>query len=357
MPGSSLRVAILHYQPPGEKEDAVVGQIADALAQNGHETFPLAVNESVRDVLSQIEKAKCDLVFNICETFADDYRLEVNVAALLELSRIRFTGSGTAGLLLAQDKILTKQLLDYHEILTPRFATFDGITFETRGNLAFPLIVKPAKSDASIGLTIVKDWEGLTKKVREIRKDLDDDALAEEYIEGREMYVPVIGETARPEILPIVELEFGAAWDPNEPNIATREVKFGPETKDSPKLKIAEDVSDELRSRMERAALLTYRALKLRDYARIDFRVSAANEPYILEVNPNPYLEAQSEMALGAKQKGLSYAQLIGRIVDSAAARYKMNRKVVPPTPDAPKAESKQDAQKAAEPPPAAQRG
>ncbi|MDQ3264349.1 MAG: ATP-grasp domain-containing protein [Myxococcota bacterium] len=324
---AAYRIAVLHYLPAGETEDAVVGQLSHSLRELGHEPVTVPVDESVRDVLSRIEKARCDLVFNVCETFAEDYRLEVNIAALLELARHRFTGSGTTGLLLAQDKILTKQLLDYHQIQTPRFATFDGITFETRGTLSFPLIVKPAKSDASIGLTLVRDWEGLTKRVRDIRKELDDDALAEEYIEGREMYVGVIGETARPEILPIVELDFGAAWEADKPQIATREVKFGPETKDSPRLVIAKDISDELRSRMERAALLTYRALKLRDYARIDFRVSAANEPYILEVNPNPYLEATSEMALGAKERGVSYTQLIGRIVDSAAARYKMNKR------------------------------
>lgn len=322
-----LRIAILHYQPPAEPEDVVVAQVADALRQNGHDAVAVGVNESVRDVLSQIEKANCDLVFNICETFAEDYRLEVNVAALLELARIRFTGSGTAGLLLAQDKILTKQLLDYHEIVTPRFATFDGTTFEARGNLTFPAIVKPAKSDASIGLDLVKDWDELTRQVREIRKELDDDALAEEYIEGREMYVGVIGDTSKPEILPVVELEFGAAWDARLPQIATREVKFGPETEDSPKLVIAPKLSDELRGRIERAALLTYRALKLRDYARIDFRISANDEPYVLEVNPNPYLEATCEVALGAKERGMSYTQLIGRIVDSAAARYKLNKR------------------------------
>src|SRR6185436_9072768 len=123
----------------------------------------------------------------------------------------KHTGSGTAGLLLAQDKILTKQLLEYHEVKTPSFATFDGETFETHGMLRFPLIVKPAKSDASIGIgrhSVVKDWDQLTKRVREIRKEFQDEALAEEYIEGREVYVAVLGQATRPEILPIVELDF-----------------------------------------------------------------------------------------------------------------------------------------------------
>ena len=334
-PVPPLRIAILHYLPGGDSPDPVVDQLAAALKENGHDPVAIGVDESVRDVLNQIERSRTDLVFNICETFADDYRLEVNVAALLEMARLKYTGSGTAGLLLAQDKILTKQLLDYHEVLTPKFATFDGQTFETHGNLSFPLIVKPAKSDASIGIGVVRDWEGLTRQVRLIRKELDDDALAEEFIEGREMYVCVIGDSARPEILPIVELDFGT-WSSEEPKIADRKVKFGPETPGSPKLVFPRDVSDELRGRIERAALIAYRALKLRDYARIDFRISgSANEPYILEVNPNPYLAQDCEVAIAAKEKGLSYAQLVGRVVESAAARCKLLKPKSAPAPKA----------------------
>jgi D-alanine-D-alanine ligase len=217
-------------------------------------------------------------------------------------------------------------------VLTPRFATFDAQTFESNGNLQFPLIVKPAKSDASIGLELVNDWEGLTKKVREIRREYDDDALAEEFIEGREIYVGVIGEANRAEILPIVELDFGKKWEKQKPQIANRSVKFGPETKDSPRLVIPKDLTDELRGRITRSALLAYRALKLRDYARIDFRVSAkTNEPYVLEVNPNPYLEGTCELALACKERGISYSQLIMRIVESAANRYRLNRKPAEP--------------------------
>ena len=331
----SLRVAILHYQPRTEPIDPVVGQIARTLEENGHVAVAIAVDESVTDILSKIEASSCDLVFNICETFADDYRMEVNVAALMEMARLKYTGSGTVGLLLAQDKILTKQLLEYHKVLTPKFATFDGQTFETNGNLSFPLIVKPAKSDASIGVDLVHDWEELTKKVREIRREHDDDALAEEFIEGRELYVGVIGEANRPEILPIVELDFGEAWEKEKPRIASRTVKFGPETQGSPRLVFPKDIGEVLRSRIERAALLAYRALKLRDYARIDFRISATtHEPYVLEVNPNPYLEETCELSLAARERGMSYAQMLMRIVESAANRYRLNKK--PPEPKAP---------------------
>lgn len=326
-----MKIAVLHYQPTGEPTDPVVDDICKALGELGHQAVAIGVHDRVSDILRLIEESACDLVFNVCETFADDYRLEVNVAALMELARVKHTGSGTAGLLLAQDKILTKQLLGYHQVLTPTFATFDGDTFETNGPMTFPLIVKPARSDASIGIgthSVVKDWEELTKRVREIRRELQDEALAEEYIDGREVYVGVVGTATKPEILPIVELDFGK-WDRKVPKVSDRGVKFGPETKDSPRLQMAKDLPDDLKARLERSALLAFRALKIRDYARVDFRISSqTNEPYVLEVNPNPYLEAQSELAMAAREKGLSYTQLIGRIVDSAATRYGIRKTV-----------------------------
>ena len=328
-----IKLAVLHYQPTGEPLDPVVTHIIDALTELGHQAVTIAVHDRVFNILQEIEKSACDLVFNVCETFADDYRMEVNIAALMEMAHVKYTGSGTAGLLLAQDKILTKQLLGYHEVLTPHFATFDGETFETNGRMQFPLIVKPAKSDASIGIgqhSVVHDWEELTKRVREIRKEFQDEALAEEFIEGREVYVGVIGTPTKPEILPVVELDFGGNWDESQPKVSDREVKFGPETAGSPRLVMAADLSADLKARIERSALLAFRALKLRDYARVDLRINAkTNEPYVLEVNPNPYLEKRGELAMAAKDRGISYTQLIGRIVESAASRYRLPRKIV----------------------------
>jgi D-alanine-D-alanine ligase len=329
-----LKIGLLHYQPEGEPADPVVTQIAAALAELGHESVRLAVDDRVFHILDAIEVAQCDLVFNLCETFADDYRMEVNIAALMEMSRVRYTGAGVAGLLLAQDKMLTKQLLGYHDVRTPDYAMFDGEAFETHGMLSFPLIVKPARTDASIGInrfSVVNNWDELTRRVRDIRRELDDESLAEEFIEGREVYVGVLGgPTKRPEILPIVELDWGN-WDPRKPRVSDREVKFGPETEGSPRLVVAKDIPGDVRFRIERSALLAFRVLKLRDYARIDFRISEkTGEAYVLEANPNPYLERTCELALGARERGLTYTQLIGRIVESAAARYKIPRKGPP---------------------------
>ncbi|MBX7099533.1 MAG: ATP-grasp domain-containing protein [Myxococcaceae bacterium] len=329
MAALKLHFGVLHYQPKGEPVDPVVEHVAQALRELGHTTALIGVHEKVADVLSQIEAAKVDLVFNVCETFADDYRLEVNVAALMELAKVPFTGSGTTGLLLAQDKTLAKQLLEYHEVVTPRFATFDGETFETNGRMGFPLIVKPARSDASIGIgrhSVVTNWDELTQRVRDIRKELNDEALAEEFIDGREVYVGVVGPTRRPEILPIVELNFGN-WDTKVPKVSDRAVKFGPVSEGSPQLEIATNLTPEQIARIERSALLAYRALKIRDYARIDFRIDQrTGEPYVLEVNPNPYLESESELAMAAEERGISYTQLIGRIIDSACLRHALKK-------------------------------
>ncbi len=330
-----LKISVLHYQPSGDPMDPVVQDVSDALTALGHTISFIAVHDRVFDLIKAIEKQKPDLVFNVCETFADDYRLEVNVAAVLELARVQFTGSGTAGLLLAQDKILTKQLLEYHEVNTPNFLTFDGEAFEAFGRMNFPLIVKPARSDASIGIgqhSVVKDWDELTKRVREIRKTLNDEALAEEFIDGREVYVGVIGTPTRPEILPIVELDWGA-WNPDVPKVSDRVVKFGDIGEDHPHLVIAQDISPELKARIERSALLAYRALKIRDYARVDFRISnKTGEPFVLEVNPNPYLEKDSELAMAAEHRGLNYGQLIEHIIESAAHRYGLKVKADKPT-------------------------
>lgn len=330
-----LKISVLHYQPSSDPMDPVVQDVVDALASLGHSPTLIAVHDRVFDLLHELEKQQPDLVFNVCETFADDYRLEVNVAAVLEMARVKFTGSGTAGLLLAQDKILTKQLLEYNEVNTPNFLTFDGEAFEAFGRMNFPLIVKPAKSDASIGIgqhSVVKDWDELTKRVREIRKNLNDEALAEEFIDGREVYVGVIGPSTRPEILPIVELNWGK-WDASVPKVSDRVVKFGDIGEDHPHIEIAEDISPELQARIERSALLAYRALKIRDYARVDFRISSkTGEPFVLEVNPNPYLEKDSELAMAAERRGFNYPQLIEAIIESAATRYGLRVKPEKPT-------------------------
>jgi D-alanine-D-alanine ligase len=171
---------------------------------------------------------------------------------------------------------------------------------------------------------VVHNWSQLTERVKQISSELQDDALAEEFIEGREVYVGVLGTADRPEVLPVVELDFGR-WENGVPRVSDREVKFAPETDGSPKLVMAK-LTPELQAEIERAALITFRALQLKDYARVDFRISEMGDPYVLEANPNPYLESNSELAMAAEARGMGFAQLIDRILESAARRYKLKR-------------------------------
>jgi D-alanine-D-alanine ligase len=324
-----LRIAILHYQPKREAPDPVVGQLTEALGELGHEAVTVAVADRVPDILRDIGKARADLVLNVCETFAEDYRMEVNVAALMEMGRVKFTGSGTAGLLLAQDKVLAKQLLAFHRVPTPSFVNFDARTFETSGNLRFPLIVKPARSDASIGIgrhSVVGNWEELIDRVRDIRDGLQDDALAEEFIEGREIYAAIVGTPTHPEVLPLVEMDFKGRKGIDR--VSDREVKFAPETEATPSLVIAE-LPEETRAAIERLALITFRALQLKDYARIDFRISTTGQPYVLEANPNPYLDKAGELAVAARDRGVEYPKLVESILRSAAERYRLFPRLV----------------------------
>lgn len=322
-PMRALKVPILFYQSTTEPEDPVVGQIFEALQALGHKPARFAVERDVRSLLNGISRGRPDLVFNICETFANRNTFEVNVAAFLELLEVPFTGSGTAGLLLAQDKAIAKKLFSFHRVPCPDFAVFHGDNLDFSGRLRFPLFVKPLRADASIGIapeSIVHDVQELLERVRYVHS-LGDAALAEEYIEGRELYVGVVGGD-RPMALPVVELQFRGAYPKGRPRIADWNSKF---EKDTPEFKgtrsVIARVSAELRQRIQTLAVDAFEALQLRDYARVDFRLDPHGNPYVLEINPNPYLEQSAEFAMAAKAEGIEYPQLIERILKLATER------------------------------------
>ncbi len=214
----ALKVPVLHYQPPADPEDPVVGQIVSTLQALGHKPTRFAVERDVRSLLNGVARGRPDLVFNICETFANRNIFEVNVAAFLELMEVPFTGSGTGGLLLAQDKALAKKLFTFHRVPCPDFAVFHGDNLAPGGQLRFPLFVKPLRADASIGVapeSLVNTFQELIDRVRYVHS-LGEAAIAEEYIEGRELYVGVLGGE-RPMALPVVELHFRAAYPKGRP--------------------------------------------------------------------------------------------------------------------------------------------
>jgi len=325
-----VKIALLYTSDAaGPPEDPVLGQVVAALETNGHEARCIVADADVEPVLHALVNDRPELVFNLCESFGGKSALESNVAALLNLVDLRYTGSSPAGLLLAGDKSLTKKILSFHGIATPEFATVYRGRVEWAGDVKFPLIVKPPQEDASLGISqksIVRDVRELLERMADLQAEFHQPVLAEEYIEGREFYVGVLGnESAR--ALPVVELDFSKLPD-GYAHLASWEAKWGADGAGSGSefagtvSVFPEGLDDALRERMQRVALDAFRALRLRDYARIDLRVSESGDVYVIEVNPNCYLERSGEFARAAEREGLAYDALIGEIVRLANARY-----------------------------------
>ena len=325
-----MKVVLLHTKDAAEPpEDPVLGQIEEALRARGDEPVRVPVDNEVEPLVDALRKEQPDLVFNMAESFAGKSSLESNVAALLNLMGLRYTGSSPSGLIVAGDKTLTKKVLSFHGIKTPQFATVYRGSVDWAGNLHFPVIIKPPQEDASLGITsksVVRDVKGLLETIERMQKDYDQPALVEEFIDGREFYVGVIGN-ANVEALPVIELDF-SGFPADRPKIASWEAKWGDDGEGSgaefagTKSIFPENLAPELLEKMQQAAVDSFDALRLRDYARIDLRVTDSGDVYVIEVNPNCYLERESEFSRAAAKNGLEYPALIERIIELANARY-----------------------------------
>ena len=324
--------------------DVVVNQVAAALREHGHQVSVLAVRDDVHDLVDGLRTRKPDLVFNLLESFGDNLGGDVAVAGVLSLLKLRHTGGGPGELFLRQDKGLAKKVLAFEGIPYPHFAVFSQDSdFETGGKLRMPLFVKPLAADASIGIegdSLVRDATALMKRVLAIHEEIKDSALVEEYIEGREFFVGVLGNR-EPLALPPIEVDYSgmpegmphvlggkAKWDENSPEYK------GTETK------LAVDLPDELRARLQKTAVDAYRALRVRDYGRVDLRLTDTGDIYVIEVNASCYLESGSEFATAARAAGLSYPTLVQRIVELALERYGEPAAAPAPQPETPKAEA-----------------
>jgi D-alanine-D-alanine ligase len=325
-----MKVVLLHSDTAlGPPEDPVLGQLAGALARNGHAVERIAVDTRVESMVDALRAAEPELVFNLVESFGGKSALESNVAALLNLLDLRYTGSSPAGLLLAGDKSLTKPLLAFHGIRTPKFATVFRGAVDWAGDIAFPLIVKPPQEDASLGVTsksVVHDVKQLLEQMDSLQSEFHQPVLVEEYVEGREFYVGILGN-AEPQPLPIVELDF-SGFPTDRPRIASWQAKWGTDGAGAgaeyagTTSIIPRDLDAALATRMQEVAVAAFQALRLRDYGRIDLRVDAEGEIHVIEVNPNCYLECSGEFARAAAEAGIEHDALIARIVELALARY-----------------------------------
>jgi D-alanine-D-alanine ligase len=306
-----------------EKEDRE--EIFEALGKLGHEPF-YQVLDGRPQSLHALAKCGSDLIFNLTESYAGDDTKEMHVAAYLDLLGLRYTGAGPHASFLAQDKSIAKKMFAFHGIKTPFFATSYRGRIDHAHDISFPLIVKPLSEDGSIGINadaVVESVKELMERVQYIQDEFDSPALIEEYIEGREIYAGILGSYESTQVLPLVELDL-SKLPKGTPKIASRDVKFEKDTEafKVTKSAVVEDLDEATTKRLSETALAAYQAVKLRDYGRIDMRLSPKGEVYVIEANPNPWLSSKQEFAMAAKASGKSYTQLIGEIVDLALARY-----------------------------------
>lgn len=324
-----MKVSILTYldSETATEYDMVADQIAAALRKKGYQPSILPIHGDIRKLLTGLGRRKPELIFNVMESFAAISSGAVGIVGLLTLRDIPFTGGGPGEFYLQEDKSLTKKLLKYEGIGYPDFAVFGlDSDLETGGNLRMPLFVKPLRMDGSVGIdgkALVHTALDMMKQVVSIHQKVQDAALVEEFIEGREFHVGVLGNQ-QPLAFPPIEIDFskmpeGAArvldakakWD-------EKSAEFKGSTS------IVAEVPDELRAKLQKVAVDAFRALRVRDYGRVDLRLTDTGDIYVIEVNASCYLEQSSEFAMGAAAAGIDYPTLIDRIVRLAMERYKM---------------------------------
>jgi D-alanine-D-alanine ligase len=293
--------------------------VTSTLRKSGHDVQCVGVLDSLTELRSAIADGKPDIVFNLLEEFDGIVTYDQHVVAFLELLRQPYTGSNPRGLLLSRDKSLCKQLLAYHRIPTPHFTVFRrGVRVNIPRRLRFPLFVKSTTEDASLGIaqaSVVEDAAKLKERITFVHEQVGSDALVEEYIEGRELYVGVMGND-RLTRLPVWEMVFGSMPD-SLAAIATRKVKWDKRYQEKYGITThaAEDLPAPVVARLDKLSRRIYRALGLSGYARMDFRVTADGQVYVLEANANPNLEAAEDFAESARAAGVAYDELLERLM------------------------------------------
>jgi D-alanine-D-alanine ligase len=293
--------------------------VVSTLRNRGHDVRPLGLKDELKPIRDAIEGWTPHVVFNLLEEFHGQATYDQNVASYLELLRLPYTGCNPRGLMLARGKALSKKLVAYHRVPSPAFAVFPvGRKMKRPARLGFPLIVKSLSEDASLGIaqaSLVENDEKLEERVAFIHGKIGTDAIVEQYIEGREIYVGVIGNE-RLRVLPVWELNFGDVTEGGNP-IATARLKHNLDYQQRHNITEgpARGLSPEQSARIQRLAKRICRTLELDGYARVDFRLAADGTPYFIEANPNPEIAKIEEFARAALHDGIKYPALLERIL------------------------------------------
>lgn len=299
--------------------------VLSTLKKIGHDANIIGVRSDLEVLRNTVIDFKPDIIFNLLEEFHDRPLYDQNVVSFLELIPVPYTGSNPRGMVLARDKALTRKILSYHRIPGPDFVIFKrGRKVKRPAKLSFPLFVKSQVEEASLGISqasIVENDADLAERVKFMHEKCKTDVIAEEYIEGRELYVGIFGDE-RLTVLPIWELLFKNMPE-NIPRIATRRVKWDAKYQEKHGITSgpAKDISPELRAKIEAICKRTYRALGISGYARIDLRLKQTGEVYVIEANPNPEIARGEDFADSAEKYGWSYEDLISRIISQGMHR------------------------------------
>jgi D-alanine-D-alanine ligase len=314
MPPDTIPEGVDKEKQPWRTEYDVIS----TLKSMGHDVYPVGLRSDLAVIENAREEHKPQIAFNLLEDFEGQALFDQHVVSYLELLRQPYTGCNPRGLTIAHDKALTKKILSYHRIAVPGFAVFPmGQKVARPRRLKFPLFVKSIAEEGSVGISqasVVNDDEKLAERVDFIHRQTSSHAIAEQYIEGREIYVSVIGnrklQTYTPWELVINNLQEGAL------NIATGRLKWNPDYQKKVGLvtKPAE-LTPELQRKIGRLSKRIYRHLNLSGYARLDYRLSNDGEFYLLEANPNPQIALDEDFADSAKHFGIGYGKLLQKIL------------------------------------------
>jgi len=299
--------------------------VVSTLKKLGHEVYPLGVKSDLGVIHSAIETWKPDIAFNLLEEFDGVAVYDQHVVSYLELLHLPYTGCNPRGLMLARDKALTKKVLSFHRIPYPEFIDVpQGRTVKRPKRLTFPLIVKSVNEEASLGISqasIVEDDDKLSERVAFIHNSVGSGALIERYIEGREFYIGVIGN-GQLQTLPVWELIMDKLPE-DAKRIATERVKWSRKYQQKYGItsREADNLSESKVEEIQNLAKGVYRALGLSGYARIDMRMDAEGQLYVLEANPNPQIAEDEDFADSAKKAGYHYTELLQEILSVGLRR------------------------------------
>jgi D-alanine-D-alanine ligase len=300
--------------------------LTNRLIEAGYNAYSLNMTDDIQILIDSVKKNKPDVIFNFVELYKENPRFEMNIVSLYELFKVPYTGAPPITLANCQDKVLAKRLLKNSGLNTPDFIIIENPDTKISHNLNFPLIVKPAFEDASVGIdnnAIVENNSQLKKRVTYVFDQFKQPALIEEFINGRELNVAVMGDKEI-EALPISEIDFTlmpshlhkivsyqAKWDPHH-EAYHKTIPICPA-----------ELPEKLETEAKEMALKAFRLMECRDYARVDIRLSSDNKLYVLEVNPNPDLTESAGFMRSAEAAGLSYVQVLEKIIGYAFLRGK----------------------------------